>query len=309
MNEEPQRRPRGWAPRLTLGAVALTVAGRVAMAATEDYATEIQKWRTDREARLKSDEGWLTVAGLFWLKDGSNRFGADPGNDIVLPAGSAPARAGTFELAAGQTTVQVEPGVEVTCEGKPVARLALRSDAAGAAPDVLKLGSLSLFVIERGGRYAIRLRDRNSRMRQQFTGLRWFPVKASYRVAARYVSYPSLRPVVVPNILGSTEKMPSPGYALFDLDGKEVRLEGVLEEPHATQLFFIFKDATSGKETYPAGRFLYSDLPKNGAVVLDFNRAYNPPCAFTPFATCPLPPEQNRLPMRIEAGELRYGNH
>jgi uncharacterized protein len=309
MNQDVGWRGRGWARRLALAAVALAVAGGIAIAATEDYAVEIQKWRRDREARLRSDDGWLTVAGLFWLKDGPNRFGADPGNDIVLPEGSAPPRAGTFELAAGKTSVEVQPGVEVTCEGKPVARRALRSDTGGAAPDVLKLGDLSLFVIERGGRYAIRLRDRNSKLRQQFTGLRWFPVKESYRVTARYVSYPSLKPVVVPNILGATEKMPSPGYAVFDLDGKEVRLEGVFEEPQATQLFFIFKDATSGKETYPAGRFLYSDLPKNGAVVLDFNRAYNPPCAFTPFATCPLPPEQNRLPMRIEAGELRYGSH
>jgi len=115
----------------------------------------------------------------------------------------------------------------------------------------------------------------------------------------------------VPNILGATEKMPSPGYAVFTLDGQEVRLEGVLEEPNATQLFFIFKDGTSGRETYPAGRYVYTEgLPdKDGHVVLDFNKAYNPPCAFTPYATCPLPPEQNRLPMRIEAGELRYGNH
>jgi uncharacterized protein (DUF1684 family) len=295
--------------------VAMTVvglAGRTAGSADEGYAASVQKWRQERETRLKADEGWLTVAGLFWLKEGTNGFGADPAGDIVLPAGSAPARAGTFELRGGKTAVQMEPGVEATCGGQPLmalARRALRTDAEEGGPDVLKLGRLTLFVIERGGRYAIRLRDRDSRMRQEFTGLRWFPVKEQYRITARYVSYPSLKPVAVPNILGGVEKMPSPGYAVFDLDGQEVRLEGVFEDPEATQLFFIFRDGTSGKETYPAGRFLYSDLPKNGAVVLDFNKAYNPPCAFTPYATCPLPPEQNRLPMRVEAGELRYGNH
>jgi uncharacterized protein len=305
---DPKRSTRSRVARAAAAAGA-AVACLSAAFADDAYTAAIEKWRADRETRLKAEGGWLSVAGLFWLKEGTNTFGTDPASDIVLPKDAAPAHAGTFALEGGKATVQAEPGVGLTCEGKPVIRRALRSDTGGDEPDVLKLGRLTMTVIERGGRYAIRLRDNDSKMRREFTGLHWFPVKEPYRVTARYVSYPSLKPVTVPNILGATEKMPSPGYAVFTLDGKEVRLEGVLEEPNATELFFIFKDGTSGKETYPAGRFLYSDLPKHGEVVLDFNKAYNPPCAFTPYATCPLPPEQNRLPMRIEAGELRYGNH
>jgi hypothetical protein len=182
----------------------------------------------------------------------------------------------------------------------------LRPDSTGS-PDVLEMGALSLTVIERGGRLGIRLKDRNSPVRKAFTGLRWFEIDEDYRVEARWVSHPQPKPVKVPNVLGQTEAMPSPGYAEFTLGGKSVRLDGVLEDPHAEQLFFILRDRTSGKETYGAGRFLYADLPQGGKVVLDFNKAYNPPCAFTPYATCPLPPPQNWMPVRVEAGELAYG--
>ena len=137
------------------------------------------------------------------------------------------------------------------------------------------------------------------------TGSTWTNAIASF---ARFVPHPELKPIAVPNILGQVEKMPSPGYAVFELGGREHRLEGVFEEPGATELFFIFKDKTSGQETYPAGRFLYSGLPKDGTLVLDFNKAYNPPCAFTDYATCPLPPKQNWLEARVAAGELRYGH-
>jgi len=149
----------------------------------------------------------------------------------------------------------------------------------------------------------------NSPQRKAFRGLSWFEVDEAYRVTARFVPYGAMKPLSVPNVLGYTEKMLSPGYAVAHLGGKEIRLEGVLEDPRATQLFFIFRDLTTGKETYPAGRFLYSDLPREGRVVIDFNRAYNPPCAFTPFATCPLPPKENWLPVRVEAGEKDYGHH
>jgi uncharacterized protein (DUF1684 family) len=273
------------------------------------YRAEIEKWRTDREARLKSDGGWLQVVGLFWLKDSANSFGTGAGNAIVLPAGSAPARAGVFELRDGKTTVRMESGVEATIGGTPVTAQELRPDVPGPA-DVLKLGPrLTLHVIERGGRYGIRLKDRESTLLKEFTGLRWFPVQEDYRVEARFVPYPSPKTIAVPNILGQVEELPSPGYAAFAIGGREVRLEPVLEEPGATELFFIFRDQTTGKQTYPAGRFLYAPMPKDGRVTLDFNKAYSPPCAFTPYATCPLPPKQNRLPVRIEAGEMRSGHH
>jgi hypothetical protein len=273
------------------------------------YRAEIETWRGQREARLKGDGGWLQVVGLFWLKPGATSFGTDPGNGIVLPAGSTPPRAGVFDLQGGKTTVRMEPGVEATVDGKPVTAHELRPDVPGP-PDVVKLGPrLTLHVIERGGRYGIRLKDTQSALLKEFTGLRWFPVREDYRFDARFVPYDPPKKIPVPNILGQVEELPSPGYVAFTVGGREVRLDPVLEEPGADELFFIFRDQTAGKETYPAGRFLYTPMPKDGVVALDFNKAYSPPCAFTPYATCPLPPKQNRLPVRIEAGEMRSGHH
>lgn len=274
----------------------------------EGYRSQILRWRQEREAGLRADGGWLTVAGLFWLKEGPNAFGADRSNDLVLPPGAAPARAGVFELRQGKVSVRVEPGAGVTLDGKPVEAMELRSDTSGS-PDVLSLGRLSLHLIDRGGRLGIRLKDRDSRMRHEFAGLKWFPVRESHRVAARFVAYDPPKRIPIANILGQVEDLPSPGYAVFQMEGREVRLEPVLEQPGATELFFIFRDRTSGTETYRAGRFLYADLPMEGKVVLDFNKAYSPPCAFTPYATCPLPPRQNDLPVRIEAGEKADRTH
>ncbi len=274
--------------------------------ASDGYGREIETWRSERQARLQSDGGWLTVAGLFWLKPGANGFGADPAGDIVLPAHSSPAHAGTFHLDGRRVTVEARPGVALTLAGKPVTRMDLRSDAAGE-PDVLALGALTLQVIARGDRLGIRLKDMRSPARAQFTGLRWYPVRADMRIRARFVAHPTPVSIAVPTVLGQAEHMPSPGSVLFEIGGKSLRLDPVLE-PGEKQLFFIFRDATSGLSTYGAGRFLYADPPKDGYVVLDFNKAYSPPCAFTPYATCPLPPPQNRLPIAIEAGELSAGH-
>ena len=293
--------------RAVPAAAAVLVALAAAALADDAYRDQIRKWREERETRLLAPDGWLSVAGLFWLREGPNRFGSDPASDIVLPPGSAAARAGTFELRERQTTVRLEPGVSGRIATRPVVPpTVLRSDA-GGKPDVLEMGRLSLYVIERGGQFAIRLKDRDAAARRGFTGLRWFEISESYRVEARWVQYPELKPVRLPNVLGKVESMPSPGYAEFTLNGATLRLDGVLEEPQAEELFFILKDKTSGNETYGGGRFLYASLPKGGKVVLDFNKAYNPPCAFTPYATCPLPPKQNWLPARIEAGERTYG--
>ena len=270
------------------------------------YAAEIQKWRAEREAHLKADGGWLSVAGLFWLKPGPNAFGSDPTNAIVLPADSAPAHAGIFEFADGKTTLRVEPGVMITSAGKPVTMLDLKPDTSGAG-DELTLGALSMYVIQRGDRYGIRLKDVHSARRREFKGLRWFPIRESYRVTARFVAYDTPQPIPIPNVLCQVNELPSPGYVVFKLGGQQLRLDPVLEAPDDSELFFIFRDETSAKETYGGGRFLYSEMPKDGSVVLDFNKAYSPPCAFTPFATCPLPPPQNWLPLRVEAGELAYG--
>jgi uncharacterized protein len=254
------------------------------------YETEILTWRAERESRLKSDDGWLTVAGLFWLKEGRNTFGTARINDIVLPEGAA--QAGWFELRAGRVTVHL-------AGEKP---RALEPDREAAAS--VRIQDLTMFPIRRGARYAIRLRDRNSSFRREFTGLRWYPVKEPARITARFVAAPA--EITVPNILGQSEREKSPGYAVFAWEGHELRLRPTVEDG---RLFFVFRDLTSGRETYPAGRFLYAEMPRDGRVVLDFNKAYNPPCAFTPYATCPLPPAENRTPVRMEAGELKYGAH
>lgn len=267
------------------------------------YRDEIRKWRADYEDGLKRDNGWLTLAGLYWLKEGDNRFGTASANDLILPDGSAPETAGTFVLHDGRTRLRLNAGVRAFLNGAPVlTETALKPDSTGN-PDRITLGHLSMIAIQRGRRYGIRLWDNQSAVRRDFKGARWFPAKESYRITAKFISYPQPKMIPILNILGDTDENPSPGYAEFELDGKKWRLEPLLEGDH---LFFIFKDATSGKQTYPAGRFLYAGLPNDGKVILDFNQAENPPCAFTAYATCPLPPRQNHLQVAIQAGELNH---
>lgn len=279
-------------------ACAVLTAAAAGAAADAAYRAEIEAWRVKREARLKADDGWLTVTGLFWLKDGPNLAGSDPASEIRLPA-TAPGRAGVFVAESGRVAVRLEKGVAATLAGQPVTEAELRPDS----PDVLTLGRVSLLVIERGGRRAIRMRDLDSPARTAFKGLDWFEVDEAYRVVAKVVPQDPPQAVRIVNILGQVVEMPSPGVAVFRLAGRELRLTPVLESPDADELFFIFRDETSGRDSYGAGRYLYTPLPVNGEVVLDFNKAYSPPCAFTEYATCPLPPLQNRLPLRIEAGE------
>ena len=192
----------------------------------------------------------------------------------------------------------------VTVNGKPASSASLVDDSVGT-PDVLGIGNLSMFVIQRGKQFGIRLKDKDSAVRRKFTGTHWFPVAEEYCVTAKFVPYTPAKKIAVPNILGDVDQEDSPGYVEFTLKGRQFRLDPVTE---GDVLFFIFKDLTAGRETYPSGRFVYAEMPKNGEVVLDFNQAVNPPCAFTPYATCPLPPAQNHLAIRIEAGELRYGH-
>ncbi len=276
-----------------------------ASAAALSYQATIESWRMDREQKLRAPQGWLAVAGLFWLKEGENRAGSDTSNEIVLPEGRAPLRIGIFDFHNGNTSFRAANGAPVTLNGKPVLTADLKTDSEGQ-PDQLQAGDFTLSVIRRGGRTGIRVRDLHSRMREEFKGLRWYPVKEPYRVTAKFVAYHHAKKIAVPNILGQTENEPSPGYAVFQLMGHSYRLDAVLD---GDQLFFIFKDQTAGKATYGSGRFLYADPAKEGKVILDFNKAVNPPCAFTPYATCPLPPKQNRLAVKIEAGELKYADH
>lgn len=273
--------------------------------AQDSYDKTIQKWRAEREAKLKADDGWLTVSGLFWLREGQNEFGSAPANDIVLPPGSAPDKLGTFELAGGKITLRVADGATVTANGKPVRELELHSDAADAAkkPELIQAGDLTFLLLKRGERWGIRLKDKNSAARRDFTGLHWYPAKESYRVTAEFIPYEQPKEIPILNIIGDIEKYKSPGLLKFKLNGQEYTLEPVSS---GGRLFIIFRDLTSNKTTYAASRFLYAEKPAEGKVTLDFNQAINPPCAFTAFATCPLPPKQNRLNVAIEAGELTY---
>lgn len=286
----------------------LLLAGLAGMTAMSmSYKETIEEWRRTREAKLKADDGWLTVAGLFWLNEGDNKVGKGESNVVQLPDTSKVKSFGVFRRHGAKTTFVPASGVQSTLNGKPVTGpVAMASDENGANPDLLVSGDVTMFVIKRGERFAIRMRDKNSTMRREFTGLHWFPIREEYRVEAKFVYHDKPKTIPIPNILNETEQQPSIGYAVFQLNGKEYTLEPVVE---GKELFYIFKDLTAGKETYPAGRFFYTDMPVNGKVIIDFNKAYTPPCAFTPYATCPLPPKQNRMPVRIEAGELTYGHH
>jgi len=272
-----------------------------------DYTSSIEAWRQQRVQRLTADDGWLTVAGLYWLEEGDSPAGTESGSRILLPPGSAPARIGVFRRAKDEVTFTADPSARVTSDGRPVTTLQMKDDSTGK-PDPIAVSDLTMFIIKRGDRFGVRLRDKNRKERREFRGLDYYPIRSDYRVVADWVPYEPPKTIAVPNILGLSEDLPCPGYARFTIGGKEHRLEPVIEQPGDQELFFIFADQTNESETYHSGRFFYSPMPQNGTIVLDFNKAYNPPCAFTPFATCPLPPPQNRLAARIEAGEKRYGH-
>src|SRR5688500_6794022 len=270
------------------------------------HVAAVEEWRSRRDQRLRAADGWLSLAGLYWLEEGENRFGSDSANDLVFAAGAAPAQAGALQVTGKVITLRAAPGAGLTVAGQPVTTLALRTDAIPEGPTVVELGRLSFQVIERNGKLAVRLKDRENPALLAFTGMEYFPIAAAWRVEGRLEPYEPPKQIPVPNALGWVENSPSPGAIVFEIDGKEHRLDPILE-PGATDLFVIFGDPTNGKETYGAGRFLYAKPPgPDGKVVLDFNQAYNPPCVFTPYATCPLPPRQNRLPVRVEAGEKKY---
>jgi uncharacterized protein (DUF1684 family) len=271
------------------------------------HAEEVERWKAERLANLKSEDGWLSLVGLYWLKEGENRFGSDPASDVALPAGKAPPLAGSLWLRDGKVRLEARRGVEITHEGKAVSSLDLQSDEDGK-PTVLGLGTLKFNVIKRGDRLGLRVKDRENSARANFKGLDYYPLSERWRVVARFERFDPPKSVPITNVLGMEEGTPSPGAVVFDVDGKTYRLDALTEKGEE-QLFIIFADATSSKETYGAGRYLYADPPDAaGRIVVDFNKAYSPPCAFTSYATCPLPPFQNRLPIAVEAGE-RFAGH
>jgi len=268
----------------------------------DPYLQEIAKWRTEREERLKTDTGWLTVTGLHWLEQGRNIVGSSPGAAVVLPK-PAPPEVGVITLKGRKAGFEPAPGVKVTSKGQPVGRTALD-------PGVpLELGSLTFFIIERASRVGVRVRDTNSEALRNFHGLSWYDADPRWRIRARLEPPAPGRTVPIGTIVGDRIDLESAGQLVFSIAGRELRLEAVFDAPEREELFVMFKDRTNGETTYGAGRYMYLPLPVNGIVDLDFNKAYNPPCAFTEFATCPLPPRQNWLPIPIEAGEKSYSRH
>lgn len=280
------------------------IPGALAAPRQPAYRSEIERWRAERDTSLRADDGWPTLVGLFWLQPGEQSIGSARDNAFVLP-GSAPAHVGTFALDHERVTFRPAPTATVTCGTRAFAGGVLHDDRT-KPPDTLSFGTYSMLVINRAGRLGIRVRDSAAEGRVHFRGERWFPIEERWRIDARWVPHVPPREARIPNVVGGEFQWINPGYASFEIDGREVRLEALFEGEARDELFFIFKDGTSGQETYPAGRFLYAALPRSGRVVLDFNKAHNPPCAFTPFATCPLPPPQNHVPVRIAAGAMTY---
>ena len=270
------------------------------------HKSEIQKWQSDRLASLTKDDGWLTLVGLFWLNEGENKFGSQPANPIALPRDKAPRLAGSLWLEQGHVRLAARPGVEITAGGEPVTALDLKDDNDDSGPTILKLGSLLINIVKRGDRIGVRVKDTESRTRREFKGLEYYPIDPKWRLEARFEPYQPPKMIPITNVLSMTADETSPGALAFEFDGKTYRIDPILEKGE-TDLFLMIADETTGRETYGAGRYLYVSPPDaSGKVVIDFNKAYSPPCAFTNFATCPLPPRQNHLPFRIEAGEKKY---
>ena len=289
----------------TFGVLVVALVVSLASArAQSDYAKEVEKWRQEREARLKTETGWLTVAGLSWLKEGINTVGAGETFDVRLTDNFKQGKFGEIEFKEGKAVLKVANGVEATADGKTIAApVDLVSDEKGK-PTEIRTGTQTFFLIRREERFGIRLKDSNSEARRNFKGLHWFPVDESSKVKARLEPSPEAKELKVPNVLGGFFKMKSPGTLKFTLKGKECALQPV-EEDDGT-LFLIFADESNKNETYKSGRFLYAEKVVKGETTLDFNKAENPPCAFTPYATCPLPPPGNSLAVKVEAGEKRY---
>lgn len=271
--------------------------------AQADYVKEIETWRQKEEADLKKENGWLSVAGLFWLKEGVNTIGAGPEFDVRLTDNFKGGKFGAIEFRNGVATLTVEKSVEAQSGGQPVSTIDLVPDAKGK-PTEIRTGSQTFYLIQREDRFGIRLKDNQSEARRNFKGQHWFPVDESYKVTARLEPFPEPKELLVPNVLGGHFKEKTPGVLKFILKGKECALQPIVQEDGS--LFLVFHDASNDHETYISGRFLDAAAPVNGETVLDFNKAENPPCAFTPFATCPLPPRGNDLAVSVLAGEKRY---
>jgi uncharacterized protein (DUF1684 family) len=273
-----------------------------------DYIKEITEWHEQRITRLKQPDGWLSLVGLFWLQEGENTFGADASNDIRFPKYKADDFMGSFFRDGKQVSIKINDDVEVTSAGEPVYEMELQADVSGE-PTLLEHNSLRWYIIIRGERVGVRLKDVQSETVKNFAGIPTFPIDEKWKIKARLQQYDPPITIKIPDVLGDVSESPCPGALVFEYDGTQYRLHpsGTMDSP---SYFLIFSDASSGDETYGAGRFLsIPHVDENGETVIDFNKAVNPPCAFTPYATCPLPPRGNHLPFKVLAGEKDLHAH
>ncbi len=269
-----------------------------------EYISEINDWANKRNENLKKENGWLNLAGLFWLEEGENTFGTDESNDLVFPSGES--FMGKFIRNGDDVSVELADDVEILIDSQIVKKTTVGKDA-DSVTNIFDYGSLRWFVIKRTEKMGIRLRDLNSEMVKNFTGIDRYPVNEDWKIKAEYVEYESPKSISIPNIIGQTDEDVTPGELRFQVNGKEYILNPL---DVGKRFWLIFADLTNGEETYGAGRFLYTDKPdENGFVYIDFNKAYNPPCTFTAYATCPLPPKENQLRVPITAGEKDFGHH
>jgi uncharacterized protein len=290
-------------PLRTALLLAAGVLSAVPAHAADEYAQRIQSARTERAAELTKADGWLTLIGLHFLGLGANAVGTAPDNQIVLAAG--PAHVGTVALSpSGSAVFTAAADADVRIDGKPAQTAELHPDGQGTRHTLVSSGTVSFFLIERGGRLAMRVKDSGAGRRTHFLGLDYFPTDPSWRIEAQWVPFDPPRQIPITNVLGNVSLEKATGKAVFQRDGRTYELTPVVEGP-GEPLFFIFADTTSDATTYHM-RFLDADQPRDGKVVLDFNLAENPPCAFTPFATCPLPPKENHLALAVTAGEKNY---
>jgi uncharacterized protein (DUF1684 family) len=269
------------------------------------YIGEIEEWHNKRIADLKNENGFLNLAGLYWLKEGTNTFGSDPTNEIVFPKNKIPAKAGYYIYSDNTVLLVADKNTMIRINDRNVNREIIYNDDSASNP-VLAYGSLRWNVIKRGDRIGIRLRDMESPSLISFTGIQRYPVNQEWKIRARLLQTPPGKTINITDVLGQTQAQKSPGTLTFDIEGKMFTLD-VLEGSDG-DYFLIFGDATNGLETYPSGRFIYvPEAGADGTTFIDFNKAYSPPCAFTPYATCPLPPKQNLLPIEVRAGEKFEG--
>lgn len=287
---------------LIAAGVAITGAS-VSSDSPDVYRQSIEAWRSQRVERLKKPDGWLSLIGLHWLKDGKNSVGSARDNNIVLAVG--PAKLGTVTLNDGKVTITLDPKSDAQIDGADITMAELHDDSHDK-PTTVSFGTASFYLIDRHGKKGLRVKDSEAKARKEFLGIDYFDIDPSWHIDAKWVPFDPPHELEVPTVLGTVEKYPVPGKAVFERDGKTYELLPVIEVPGDKELFLILADRTNGKETYGAARFLYTPMPNDGKIVLDFNKAYNPPCAFTPHATCPLAPPENRLNLRVTAGEKKY---